>query len=111
MRRVTSGWNKRVKGSKQTELQVLQEVERITGITPPELEGLPELPECADQLWIRYFRISATRTCGMSSVNPIQYSEILAWSILAGIRLKEWEINAIITIDNCYLYSVSEEAK
>ncbi|WP_458796417.1 phage tail assembly chaperone [Pasteurella multocida] len=42
------------------------------------------------------------------AVNPISYSDILAWSILTKVSLAAWEIEVIKQIDIVYLNSQTE---
>lgn len=89
-------------------LQSLEQAEHVMGEVPEELKNLPTLPPCADYIWELYHKLSSTRTCGMS-INPISYSEIYYYTKLAGIKLSEWEIDAIISIDYSFL-SIHNEA-
>jgi hypothetical protein len=81
--------------------QQYEEVERTLGFTPPELVGLPELPECAAHVWIWFFQLSNRRTMGMA-MNPITWPDIDAWSRLTGIKPRQWELDALTGIDDAY---------
>lgn len=89
-------------------MEQLEEVSRITGQTPPELEGLPDLPECATHVWRWFMQLSGQRTCGMA-LNPITWPEIDAWANRTGNNPCQWELDAITGIDEAYRISVAPE--
>lgn len=89
---------------------MLEQVERQTGTTPPELEGVPELPEAASHVLQWFYDLSATRSVGMA-LNPISYTEIQAWCSLTGSRPAPWEVAAIRQIDAAFLQSCHEDQK
>lgn len=102
--------DKKVKGSDLTQREVLEQVERQTGITPPELEGVPELPEPASHLMAWFYDLSATRSVGMA-LNPISYTEIEAWARLTGNKPAPWEVSAIRQLDAAFLQSCHEDQR
>ena len=102
--------NRIPKGASTSLRDQYEQVERAIGITPPELVGLPELPECAAHVWRWYHQVSATRQCGMT-VNPITHQEIDAWGRLRGIRPLVWELEALFGIDGAFMAHIAEESK
>jgi hypothetical protein len=85
-------------------------VERITGLTPPELQSLPELPECAAHVWAWFSELSGRRTVGMA-MNPITWPDIDAWARLKGVTLKQWEMDALTGIDDVFRIEMTPPAK
>jgi len=88
----------------------LEQVEKQTGIVPPELEGLPELPESAAYILQWFYDLSSTRTVGMA-LNPISFTEIDAWSRLTGNKPSIWEVSAIKQLDTAFLQSCNEDQR
>lgn len=77
-------------------------------MTPPELQNLPQLPECADHVWSWWVSLSNKRQCGMS-VNPIA-EEAIGWFFYTRkITPKQWELDALDTIETEYISSVHTE--
>lgn len=72
-----------------------------TGIMPAELDIEPP-PEQLEYLLEYFYALSLSRQSGMS-VNPILYSEILAWSRLTKCTLKQWELDVIKQLDITWL--------
>ncbi|HHT7702741.1 phage tail assembly chaperone [Pasteurella multocida] len=98
--------NKPVKNSDATLREHLQAVWEQTGIKPDEL-NTPEPPSGLMYLFSYFNELSLSRQYGMA-VNPISYSDILAWSILTKVSLAAWEIEVIKQIDIVYLNSQTE---
>lgn len=89
---------------------MLEQVEKQTGITPPELGGVPDLPEAAAHVLHWYYDLAGTRTIGMA-LNPISYTEIQAWCNMTGNRPAPWEVLAIRQIDAAFLQSCHEDQR
>jgi len=86
----------------------LEQVEKQTGQTPPELMDLPRLPECAAHVWQWFQQLSGKRQCGMS-VNPIS-EEATGWFFhTRRISPQQWELEALESIDSAFLASVHED--
>lgn len=79
-------------------------------MTPPELQNLPELPLCAAHLWEWFNALSGQRTVGMT-VNPITWGDIGEWSRLTGNRPRQWELDAIIGMDNAFRASFMDNTE
>jgi len=62
------------------------------------------------QIWSNFIDLHNTRTAGMSSANPIQYSEILAYYTLNKEEPEVWEVKAIKRLDGIVLQYYSELA-
>ncbi|MCW9716756.1 phage tail assembly chaperone [Avibacterium sp. 21-594] len=78
-----------------------------TGIMPAELDIKPP-PEPLEYLLDYFYALSLSRQSGMS-VNPILYSEILAWSQLTKCTLEQWELEVIKQLDMVWLSAQIEE--
>jgi len=63
------------------------------------------------QIWSNFIDLHNTRTAGMSSANPIQYSEILAYYTLNKEDPEVWEVRAIKRLDGIVLQYYSELAQ
>jgi hypothetical protein len=62
------------------------------GFAVPELENAPKMPERLGYLWGAYIEIV---NAGWS----LGFSEIKAWSEMAGIEFKGWEVGALIKLE------------
>lgn len=85
----------------------LESVQRQTGIRPPQLDNIVELPEAYKYVWEDFQRLSSTRPAGFG-VSPITYTEINSYFSLMGIIPEAWEIDLIKIMDSATL---SEYAK
>jgi hypothetical protein len=47
---------------------------------------------------------------GFNGPDPISFSDIAAWSVLNGTRLKAWELTAIRALDNRMIYGPAKPA-
>ena len=84
-------------------------VESLAGY-PQRQENPHEFPLLMQPLWEMFTELTQTRTSGFSA-NPIQYSEIIAWCQLTGIKLHPWELRAIRLLDRAYLDTAHAEKK
>ena len=77
----------------------LLNVQRQLKRTPKELEDLVELPECMQEYWMWFIRLSNRRPSGMG-VSAIPYSEMLAFFELLGVIPEPYEITVIEMFDS-----------
>jgi len=82
-----------------SELDNLIQVMDVTGEIPEELDG-PELPTIFEDLWAEFIALANTTMTGTSGCEPIQPSELEAWSRLTGVSLKPWQVGLIFDMDN-----------
>ena len=76
----------------------LLNVQRQLKRTPKELEDLVELPECMQEYWMWFIKLSNRRPSGMG-ISAIPYSEMLAFFELLGIVPDPVEIDVIEAFD------------
>lgn len=76
----------------------LLNVQRQLKRTPKELEDLVELPECMQEYWIWFIKLSNKRPSGMG-ISAIPYSEMLAFFELMGITPEIYEIEVLEAFD------------
>lgn len=60
-------------------------------------------------LWKYFIHLHNRRTSNGYGVNPIQYSEILAYFSLIDLTPHEWEIETICSLDNVALAAYAKE--
>ena len=77
----------------------LLNVQRQLKRTPKELEDLVELPECMQEYWVWFIKLSNRRPSGMG-ISAIPYSEMLAFFELMGIVPEPYEIEVIGMFDS-----------
>jgi len=82
----------------------LEKVLEQTGITPPQLDA-PPIPHELVHVWEYFCQISAKRTCGAMSANPISDEQVMAWERRHGIRLTPFEGECIDALDQVFLTS------
>lgn len=59
-----------------------------------------------------YFeQLSGLRTNGGLGLNPLQPSEVEAWSRLMGVKLRPWEAKALFKMDAAFVARVSQPKK
>jgi len=81
-----------------SQLDSLIQVMAVTGEIPEELEG-PELPSIFEDLWSEFIHLANTTQMGSSGVEPIQPSEVEAWSRLTGASFRPWQVSLIFDMD------------
>lgn len=69
------------------------------------------MPESMYYQWKAFLDLHNARTSTGYSINPITYSDILAYSVLMKLDLEEWEIELIKALDNVAMNAYAEEAK
>lgn len=62
----------------------------------------PPLPELAAHLWQTYHRIRRRRSAAMG-IQPIDFTEILAFQRATGTSLSPWDVATIEALDDLYL--------
>ena len=77
----------------------LLNVQRQLKRTPKELEDLVELPECMQEYWVWFIKLSNRRPSGMG-ISAIPYSEMVAFFELMGIVPEPYEIEVIEMFDS-----------
>lgn len=80
---------------KENLLNVQRQLKRV----PKELEDLIELPDCMQEYWNWFIRLSNRRPVGMG-VSTIPYSEMLAFFELLGIAPDPFEIEILERFDH-----------
>jgi len=86
-----------------TKRQHLEQIERQLGRKPIELVEPCVLPSVVAYIWAAFCRLSNRRTSSETGVNPITFTEINAWKELLEVKVKPWEIEAILELDEVYL--------
>lgn len=86
----------------------LLNVQRQIGRVPKELEDLVELPECMQEYWSWFLRLSNRRPQGMG-VSAISYSEMLAFFELIGVVPEGYEIEVLEAFDRVALKHYSKQ--
>ena len=81
---------------------MLIEIRQQTGVEAPELSRLPPLPFELEYLWKRYVDLDKKRQVGMA-VNALTWSDIRAYCELMGVKMRPWEIETIVAIDDAYM--------
>ena len=74
-------------GSDISRYETLKQVERTTGVTPPDLVSAPKLTADHDDAWKAY-----------TSMREHSYTEISAYERLTGVKLDTWEVEAIMSL-------------
>lgn len=108
--------DRKVKGSKATERDHLEQVAKQLGKSVEELENRednleepPTFPDLTLHIWAAFLELHNGRTYNMSGPNPISYDTIYFWCHMMGIELTPWEIGVIKDLDNIYIRAMGEE--
>lgn len=83
----------------------LESVYEKTGKLPAQLD-VPDIPHELAHVWEYFAQMSAKRTCGAMSANPISDEQIMAWERRHNIRLSPFEGECIDALDQAFLSSV-----
>lgn len=86
-------------------------VQKTTGRRPKELDELVDFPQGMYFVWKYFIDLSDSRSTGVSSVNPIAYSEMLAYFQLHQIDTLEWEIDVIKRLDKILMEHYAQKAQ
>jgi hypothetical protein len=78
-------------------------VERQTGRSLKELDPVVEFPDLLANVWSAFCDLSASRTQGFSSVNPITYSDIKDYREMTNATLSPKDIKTIRDLDAVYM--------
>lgn len=79
-----------------------------SGKKPLEL-FTPPLPTNIAYLWEYFIQLHNRRINYGFGQSPLSYLEIDAWSRLTKTKLDQWELKAIIEIDNAFIASIAKE--
>lgn len=82
-----------------------------TGIKPKELDNLIELPEEHYEIWGWFATLNESRSSNGYGLNPITYSDILAFFTLIQIQPHEWEVHLIKRLDREVLGVYAKKAE
>ena len=83
-------------------------MERQTGVRPPELDNLVELPESMQFVWKYFLDLNSKRGGGFGPA-PISYQEILAYFTLHRIEFNTFEVSLIDSLDRLMLEKFAED--
>lgn len=81
------------------------------GIYVKELDDLIELPDTMSYVWIYFSDLHNSRSNSGFGINPLSYSDILAYYKLFNLIPNDWEIRAIKRLDNIALDQYAKEAE
>lgn len=79
----------------------LEDLERQSGVRPPELDG-PDCPQALAYLWTWFCELSNVRGGGMG-LAPIGWSEMQAWCAVTRRELTRLECQALGAMDRRFL--------
>ena len=88
--------------------QNLENVYRMTGKKPPELEIEP-IPDCLVHVWHWFLQLNSQRTSKGFGVNPITNQDMWFFFQLEGIEPESWELDLIRKFDQVALQSYSKQ--
>lgn len=74
-----------------------------SGVSDIRLEEETEVPDIGERVWMSFWKI---RTDG-----PVSMSDIYAFQVVTGIKLKHWEVDALIAIDGAVQTALIERSK
>lgn len=60
-------------------------------------------------MWERFNQLSRSRVFGHAGPQPIGWNELKAWSEFINIKLKNWELELLLKLDDKYLTSWYEK--
>lgn len=83
-------------------------VEKQTGIKPPQLRDLVDLPESCEHVWMWFLRLNNTRPSGMG-ISSISYAEMYGFFQIEGIKPLPWEVRLLNQLDNIAIDHMSKE--
>jgi hypothetical protein len=81
----------------------LVKIAEKTGVPPLRLVDAPRLPHAGEYIWHWFLSLHAGRGSGGFGPNPINITEIKAWSEIEGVRLTWWELKALRGMDAAYM--------
>jgi hypothetical protein len=85
--------------------------EARSGIKPQILADAPELPPGCEELWHIFRELHACRGNNGLSIQRITYADIDAFQRVAGLKLAQWELNAIRKADLAFIARWQEGQK
>lgn len=85
----------------------LEQVAKVKGEAPPELEG-PPFPEMLAHQWEVFLSLHAGRSYGMAGGNPLTWEAIYAWCNLTRVMLSPWEVDLVKALDATWMEVTNE---
>lgn len=89
----------------------MESVWKQTGVKPPALDDLVELPPEMSYVWEYFLRLNRKRTSSGFGVNPIPFSEIESFFKLNQIEYSPDEVQLIEMLDNVAMEHFQKEAE
>lgn len=68
-------------------------------------------PHDMQDVWHHYVKLDRRRTSNGWGVNPLSYSDVVAYSQATDSPLDPWEVDAIMAVDDEYMQARAEAAK
>lgn len=82
-----------------------------TGVRPQELDDLVELPESCYGAWKAFVELHDARGSNGFGINPISYTDILAYCTLTQNQLDPWEVDLVRAFDREAMKAHHEQMK
>ena len=89
----------------------LKSVWKQTGVMPPALADLVELPSEMEYVWLYFIRLNRRRGSNGFGINPISCNEMLSFFELNSIEYSPQEVELIEMLDNIYLENYSKQQR
>lgn len=74
------------------------------------LANTPELPPAGASVWADFLELHLRREYSETGPKPLAWSAIHAWQMVTGSRIEDWELRAILDIENIF-FEVRAETK
>lgn len=91
-----------MRGAKET-ISLEEYFRRYGAEVPPP----PPVPEAGEHLVFWFRELSARRTAGFDSPNPITCTEVESWARLTNTQIRPDEVKLIFRMDEAYLSALS----
>jgi hypothetical protein len=88
-----------------TLLKELQDIAIQTGEISPKLLSAPRLPVFTAHIWSWFCDLGRSRRMGFSALESISWTEIQAYFRLMELRPQQWELMAIVMLDDAFMRS------
>lgn len=89
----------------------LESVQRQTGVIPKELALLSKIPDGLHEIWSIFISLHNARGSNGYSLNPISYTDILAYCTLYQMEISKWEVETIRRLDSVALEEANNQSK